>query len=87
MLGHLSLVKRRECPGAHEYLQEKNPRLGFVHTQKGEVDFIVPEQFAIEIKWSPSPQNLSKAYKELLIPKKEVWHTGFFFGNKVSDNF
>ncbi len=68
---------------AFEFLQKKHPRLGFIHTQKGEVDFIIPGESAVEVKWSNTVQNLSKTYKELIISKKEVWYPRFFFGEDI----
>jgi predicted AAA+ superfamily ATPase len=69
---------------AHEFLQKRHPRLGYFHTQKGEVDFISPNEFGIEVKWSDRLTNLSKAYKELPLPQKEVWGPARFFGEKIS---
>ena len=64
---------------AFEYLNRRHKKLGFLHTQRGEVDFIVPEKLAIEVKWSLSNSNLSRTYKELLIPDKKVWQPETFF--------
>lgn len=58
---------------AAEYLSRKTKRLGYFSNQGGEVDFINGKEWAIEVKWSSTPGNLSKAYKNLLIANKKVW--------------
>jgi predicted AAA+ superfamily ATPase len=57
----------------HEFLARKEKRFGYYSSPKGEVDFFSPHQWAIEVKWTSIPQNISRAYFDLLIPKKKVW--------------
>jgi predicted AAA+ superfamily ATPase len=64
---------------AAEWLFRKSKRLGYYSSQSGEVDFINGKDWAIEIKWAPIVQNLSKAYKNLKIHDKKIWHQGNFF--------
>lgn len=63
---------------AHEALSRRFSRFGYLQGTSGEVDFCQPQRWAVELKWSPIPTNLSKAYKNLLIPNKIVWtHSNF----------
>ena len=63
---------------AHEQLSRENNRFGYHSNGKGEVDFIFPREWAIEVKWSSIASNLSKTYLDLRIPKKQVWtHSNF----------
>ena len=58
---------------AHEHLTRRYSRFGYHGNDKGEVDFILPSQWAIEVKWSPVALNLSKTFLQLQIPEKIVW--------------
>jgi uncharacterized protein len=61
---------------AHEALARRKGRLGYLSVASGEVDFILPSEWAVEVKWSPVPTNLSSAYKNLVLPFKTVWTHG-----------
>jgi predicted AAA+ superfamily ATPase len=63
---------------AHEFLARRAKRLGYLSSPKGEVDFFDPKRWAIEVKWSKAPKNLSRAYLDLLIPVKMVWSQSNF---------
>lgn len=63
---------------AHEFLARRAKRLGYLSTPKGEVDFFDPKRWAIEVKWASVPRNISRAYFDLLIPRKVVWTQGNF---------
>ncbi|MGK5082376.1 ATP-binding protein [Bdellovibrionota bacterium FG-1] len=58
---------------AHEALSRKFPRFGYLSSPSGEVDFILPKKWAIELKWAPAVSNLSKSYRDLRISEKFVW--------------
>ena len=58
---------------AHECLRRRYKRLGYHSNSNGEVDFVSPGSWAIEVKWSPVADNLSKTYLRLAIPQKTVW--------------
>jgi len=58
---------------ANEFLSRTNRRFGYFSNKKGEIDFILPGQWAREVKWSSDATNLSKAYIELICPDKKVW--------------
>lgn len=58
---------------AHEFLSRTQRRFGYFNNRKGEVDFILPKQWAREVKWSNDATNLSRAYIDLTIPDKKVW--------------
>lgn len=65
---------------AHEYLSRKYERIGFLNTSKsGEVDFFAYKNWALEVKWTDIPTNISKAYKDLVVPKKSIWTKDTFF--------
>jgi predicted AAA+ superfamily ATPase len=60
---------------AHEQLRREHERFGFLTSAKGgEVDFYCHKKWAIEVKWSESITNLSKAYKDLRILNKKIWN-------------
>ncbi len=63
---------------AHEFLARRAKRLGYYSSPKGEVDFFDPKRWAIEVKWAPVPRNISRAYFDLLIPRKVVWSQSNF---------
>ncbi|MBL6992186.1 MAG: ATP-binding protein [Bacteriovoracaceae bacterium] len=60
---------------AHEEISRcyPNTRFGYLSSKKGEIDFFCPKKWAIEVKWSDYPQNLSKAYLNHLTSWKTVW--------------
>jgi predicted AAA+ superfamily ATPase len=58
---------------ANEALCRRYKRFGYFKTQKGEVDFLSPKNWALEVKWSNIPLNLSAAYKQLVLGEKIVW--------------
>jgi predicted AAA+ superfamily ATPase len=66
---------------AFEYLNRRYPRLGYLSSIKGEVDFIVPKKFAVEVKWSSKQSNLSALYQQIKI-QKTVWQPETFFDLK-----
>jgi len=58
----------------HEFLRRRFEHLGFLSSKKmGEVDFYAYKKWAIELKWSTDIKNLSKLYKDLVLPFKRVW--------------
>lgn len=63
---------------AHEFLARRAKRLGYFSSGKGEVDFFDPKRWAIEVKWASVPRNISRAYFDLLIPRKVVWSQSNF---------
>lgn len=58
---------------AHEHLSRSRKRFGYFSNKNGEVDFILPGEWAIETKWADVALNLSKAYLNLTLPDKKVW--------------
>ncbi|MGK5087463.1 ATP-binding protein [Bdellovibrionota bacterium FG-2] len=64
---------------AFESLSRKYPRFGYLQTSRGEVDFIAPKKWAIEVKWSDSNRNLSRTYLDLSLPTKLCWTKHNFF--------
>ena len=58
---------------AHEHLFRCQKRFGYHSNDSGEVDFVLPKRWAIEVKWSDAALNLSKTYLKLLVPEKIVW--------------
>ena len=58
---------------AHEHLFRCQKRFGYHSNDSGEVDFVLPKRWAIEVKWSDAALNLSKTYLRLLVPEKIVW--------------
>lgn len=63
---------------ANEHLARRYNKFGYYSSKSGEIDFILPKAWAIELKWSNIPSNLSNAYKKLNIAKKIVWsHSNF----------
>lgn len=59
---------------ACEFLLRSYPRFGYLHSPKGEIDFFSRKNWAIEVKWSTNPSNLSRVFKDLQIPWKTLWH-------------
>jgi uncharacterized protein len=76
-LGRVSPPKQYEaCLSemvAHETLARRYKRFGYFRNDSGEVDFLLPKRWAIEVKWSQVPSNLSKSYLSLAVPWKTVW--------------
>jgi len=58
---------------AHEFLSRKFNRFGYFSNAQGEIDFILPEEWAIELKWADYAKNLSRAYINLNLHNKRVW--------------
>jgi predicted AAA+ superfamily ATPase len=58
---------------AHEELKREHSRFGYINGRSGEVDFILPGEWAVEVKWSNDARNLSKAYLNLSLLNKKVW--------------
>ncbi len=58
---------------ANEELNRRSGRVGYFSNQKGEIDFVSPKQWAIEVKWASVIKNVSKAYFEQSFPEKIVW--------------
>ncbi len=58
---------------AAEALFRKYAKFGYFESKNGEVDFYAPKNWAIEIKWSEFPKNLSEAYYKIPVLKKIVW--------------
>ncbi|HAK94119.1 MAG TPA: hypothetical protein DCM87_03700 [Planctomycetes bacterium] len=63
---------------AHEALSRRFGRFGYLRTKAGEIDFVCPKRWAVEVKWSAVPRDLSPAYKRLPLLDKTVWtHANF----------
>ncbi len=58
---------------AHETLAREHRRFGYFSNKNGEVDFLKPKEWAIEVKWADAATNLSKTYLNLAVPEKKVW--------------
>jgi len=58
---------------AHEELYRRYEKLGYYSDRSGEVDFFVPNKWAIEVKWREVPLTLSKSFRNLRCPNKIVW--------------
>jgi predicted AAA+ superfamily ATPase len=58
---------------AHEQLSRSHRRFGYFSNQNGEIDFVLPGEWAVEVKWSDLPTNLSRSYLNLGIADKRVW--------------
>lgn len=58
---------------AHEYLVRKHKRFGFCSSKKGEIDFVSPKEWAIEVKWKDQPIGLSRMYLDFPLQNKKVW--------------
>lgn len=64
---------------AAEALCRRYARLGYYSSPRGEVDFYVHNQWALEVKWRPAVRDLSVAFHRLMVPKKIVWTKENFF--------
>jgi predicted AAA+ superfamily ATPase len=64
---------------AHEWLRRRYDRIGYLSQLNGEIDFYLPGQWAIEVKWSALAHNLSQSYKNLRIMNKQVWTQSSIF--------
>lgn len=64
--------KIAELVAAHQ-IGRTHRRFGYHSNSDGEVDFILPGEWAIEVKWSDSATNLSKSYLKLPLVNKKVW--------------
>ncbi len=58
---------------AHEELNRRHHRFGYFSNKNGEVDFLLPGEWAVEVKWAEAATNLSKAYLQLPMVNKKVW--------------
>jgi len=58
---------------ANEHLAQRFARFGYHSNANGEVDFVLPTRWAVEVKWASQVSNLSKAYHNLRVPEKIVW--------------
>lgn len=58
---------------AHEHLARRYKRFGYLSSAKGEIDFYSAGQWALEVKWTNVVPNLSRAFKDLRVPKKILW--------------
>lgn len=58
---------------AHEQLARTKKRFGYFNSRNGEIDFILPGDWAIEVKWVDAVTNVSKAFKSMVIPSKKIW--------------
>lgn len=58
---------------AHEHILRKFDRFGFYYDKNGEIDFLEPKKWALEIKFSDKEKNISKAFINFSIPKKLIW--------------
>ncbi len=63
---------------AHEFLIRQHNRFGFARSKKGEIDFISPKSWAIEVKWKDQPIGLSKMYLDSPLLNKKVWYKNNF---------
>lgn len=63
---------------AYEHLARKYRRFGYFQNKHGEIDFLLPTRWAVEVKWAPVAVNLSKAYLNLQLQEKQVWTQGNF---------
>jgi len=62
----------------NEELSRRYKKFGYLNISSGEVDFVFPKSWAIEVKWSNIPTNLSNTYKNLAVSNKIVWtHSNF----------
>ncbi len=67
---------------AHEYLSRKFDRIGFLTSSKnGEIDFYAYKKWAIEVKWTDIPSNISSFYKNIILPQKMIWNKTNFLND------
>ena len=63
---------------ANEHLARKYDRFGYLAGSSGEIDFYRATEWALEVKWSPVAENISKLFFKAPVPKKIVWtHRNF----------
>ncbi len=59
---------------AAEHLCSRYDRVGYFSSpSSGEIDFFRHDAWALELKWSEIPTNLSKAYLKIALLNKKVW--------------
>ena len=63
---------------AHEQLMRTEEDFGYINNSNGEIDFVKPKEWAIEVKWSSIVHNLSKTYTHYIVPHKKIWYKGNF---------
>lgn len=66
---------------AHEYLFRSYKRFGYFSSKNGEVDFVLPHEWAIEVKWVDAVTHVSAAFKNLKIVDKKVWSKSNFLNS------
>lgn len=64
---------------AHEELSRRYKKFGYYKAKRGEIDFLAPKNWALEVKWSDIPKNLSEEYKNINIANKIVWTKNNYF--------
>lgn len=70
---------------ANEYISRNLKRFGYFSANSGEIDFVSPKNWAIEVKWSKIVTNLSKAYLSHTSPYKTVWTQDSIFDDLPND--
>jgi uncharacterized protein len=63
---------------AHEYIFRKYERFGFYYDRNGEIDFLEPKKWALEIKYSGSISHISKTFLKAQVPQKIIWYKNNF---------
>lgn len=60
---------------AHEALVRRYKRFGYVSNRLGEIDFVCPKEWALEVKWTEAASafRLSNAFLRSPLPAKIVW--------------
>lgn len=58
---------------ANEFLFRHQKRFGFLSTANGEIDFYKSKTWALEVKWAPVANDISKLYHNQTLPWKKVW--------------
>lgn len=58
---------------AHEHLLRRYKRFGYLSLRSGEIDFYAAKKWALEVKWRPFVDGLSKTFKDLKNPQKIIW--------------
>ena len=70
---------------AHEHLSRKHERIGYYKSEKGEIDFVSPKPWAIEVKWAEVAKHVSRAFTELNMLEKTLWTQKNFLDDHSSD--